>query len=83
MRVGKGGEHCPFMSAHLPEPVAATHFGFTTGYGATGGFRFHREYALGRIALIAECKESSLGIFISTNIKVWVDKSTGICSGSN
>ncbi|KAF2351120.1 Farnesoic acid O-methyl transferase [Trinorchestia longiramus] len=41
--VGKGGDSSPFLSAELPEPVPATHFGYSTGYGATGTFQFFSE----------------------------------------
>jgi len=46
VRVGKGGDHAPFLSAHLPGALEATHFGFSTGYGATGAFRFCHERTL-------------------------------------
>lgn len=42
VRVGKGGEYEPFLSAALPEPVVATHFAYSTGWGATGSFQFFR-----------------------------------------
>ncbi|KAA0200295.1 hypothetical protein HAZT_HAZT007289, partial [Hyalella azteca] len=45
VRVGRGGEYEPFMSAVLPEPVATSHFGFSTGHGATGDFIFFHERA--------------------------------------
>jgi len=46
VRVGKGGEFDPFMEGTLPECVAATHFAYTTGWGATGQFQFLHEREL-------------------------------------
>lgn len=46
VRVGKGGEYEPFMSCALPETVNVTHFGYSTGWGATGGFQFFHERCL-------------------------------------
>jgi len=43
IQVGKGGEYEPFMSVPNPEPFPINYFGYTTGYGATGWFRFHRD----------------------------------------
>ncbi|KAA0200302.1 hypothetical protein HAZT_HAZT007288 [Hyalella azteca] len=39
--VGKGGDSDPFLQAELPELVCSTHFGYSTGYGATGTFHFY------------------------------------------
>jgi len=46
IRVGKGGEWEPFMSCPCPEPFPVTHFGYSTGYGATGWFQFHQDRQL-------------------------------------
>lgn len=43
VRVGKGGEYEPFMNATLPAPVPVTHYGFSSGWGATGSFQFCRK----------------------------------------
>lgn len=43
VRVGKGGEYEPFLRGTLPEPVPVTHFGYSTGWGATGSFQFFQE----------------------------------------
>jgi len=46
VRVGKAGEYEPFMEAELPEPVPATHFGYSTAWGSTGAFQFLHEREL-------------------------------------
>jgi len=43
--VGKGAEWEPFMQCELPEPMVPTHFGYSTGWGSIGWFRFHSERA--------------------------------------
>ncbi|XP_042864612.1 uncharacterized protein LOC122248571 isoform X2 [Penaeus japonicus] len=43
VRVGKGGEWEPFMSATVPEPFDITHYGYSTGWGAVGWWQFHSE----------------------------------------
>jgi len=43
VRVGKGGEHEPFMTANIPEDIKCTHFAYTTGWGAAGTFKFFKE----------------------------------------
>ena len=40
VRVGKAGEWEPLMQAPLPEPFEITHFGYSTGWGATGWWKF-------------------------------------------
>lgn len=44
VRVGKGGEYEPFLSAALPEHVEVTHYGYSTGWGAAGSFQFFQEH---------------------------------------
>ena len=44
VKVGKGEEWEPFMTATLPEHIPVTHFGYSTGWGASGWWRFHRKY---------------------------------------
>ena len=44
VRVGRGGEWEPFMNAALPGPCNVTHYGFTTGWGASGWWKFYSEY---------------------------------------
>uniref|UniRef100_A0A6A7FN23 Farnesoic acid O-methyl transferase n=1 Tax=Hirondellea gigas TaxID=1518452 RepID=A0A6A7FN23_9CRUS len=43
IRVGRGGECEPFMTCTLPEHVQTTHFGYSSGWGATGCFQFFQE----------------------------------------
>lgn len=45
IRVGKGGEWEPFMSATIPEPFDITHYGYSTGWGAVGWWQFHSKDA--------------------------------------
>jgi len=47
VKVGKGGENeLPFMCASLPEEFCGSHFGYSTGYGASGAFKFAKDIEL-------------------------------------
>jgi len=44
VKVGKGGEDdLPFMVAELPDDFCGSHLGYSTGWGATGAFKFAKE----------------------------------------
>lgn len=43
VRVGRAGEHVPFMEAALPEHIDVAYYGFSSGWGATGWFQFYHE----------------------------------------
>lgn len=40
VRVGRGGDWEPFLTAAVPDPFPISHFGYSTGWGATGTFQF-------------------------------------------
>lgn len=44
VKVGRGGEHVPFMEAALPEHIEVAYFGYSTGWGAIGWWQFHRKF---------------------------------------
>lgn len=48
VKVGKGGEFEPFMQCAVPEPFTITHFGYSTGWGATGWWQFFGRYCYDR-----------------------------------
>ncbi|XP_045114687.1 uncharacterized protein LOC123506555 isoform X3 [Portunus trituberculatus] len=82
VRVGKAGEWEPLMQAPIPEPFEITHYGYSTGWGATGWWKFLNDRVLSTEDCLTYNFEPVYGDSITFSVACSNDAHLALTSGA-
>ncbi|KAK3875981.1 hypothetical protein Pcinc_019193 [Petrolisthes cinctipes] len=81
IKVGKGGDIEPFMQCPIPEPFTITHYGYSTGWGATGWWQFYGDKQLTTEDCLTYNFEPAYGDSVSFSVACNNDAHVALASG--